>query len=668
MSKELSVSKIAEFLKDSVEALKTTEYTCCEYALDDDLSLFVGWSGGYGDEIDNSIIQSEDEPDFAINAGIKGNHDYMKTDFDWLNYPYEEKTGEVWDTGMTVSPKEDYEDMAQWYIEQYQEIRKALDNGEVILENKKVEESSEKEEVSFQEIETMMDNAEDYADLYNAASYIKNTDLRIDVENLIGTCEDDEDEIDQAVSIITSDLIDMYINDENVENLKENKKLTESAETLDNSDEEDLATLFYEQAMETGTISGREGTIKDYEFDSLEEVQDWYDENVTDEVYNKAVAVVTKILNNIKYYKDSEGSGLFIELNDNHTLWDIEAPEDYEEDGTLDEVYNDIVSDACAEFQKETGEQLYLLGRSGRHACVSNKFMNAYRYEELKEIQERLEKEVIENANTYLKNGLEESKKLTEKKTDIKTALNELNVSTFNELIEQLEDLYSKGIIDDDQFDTFDEIVSEQKEKCEDYITRREKVTNTDDNDIAGIESDYILSAIQNLIQSLDENKKVTEGKSIKQDFEDYCKDLGIDCNKKSSINKYLGDYAKQINSQEGIKDFDAKMKEAEKELKECLKTKKTEADNIEMKTTAGILEDIKNEINKNCSDYVQAKTVTVDDVTGIKLTRKGNQDLISLFDKIVEVMSAHNISKSDYEIDLKGNDLILAVKNMTVN
>lgn len=651
MSKELSVSKIAEFLKDSVEALKTTEYTCCEYALDDDLSLFVGWSGGYGDEIDNSIIQSEDEPDFAINAGIKGNHDYMKTDFDWLNYPYEEKTGEVWDTGMTVSPKEDYEDMAQWYIEQYQEIRKALDNGEVMLENKKVEESSEKEEVSFQEIETMMDNAEDYADLYNAASYIKNTDLRIDVENLIGTCEDDEDEIDQAVSIITSDLIDMYINDENVENLKENKKLTESAETLDNSDEEDLATLFYGQAMETGTISGREGTIKDYEFDSLEEVQDWYDENVTEEMYNKVVAIVTKALENVKFYRADNKT--LIELNDNHTMWDIEIPEGKEAgfDSYMTYRYSDVVTEAANEFEEETGVPMYFEGRSGRHVCVPNNFLNAYKYNELKSKQEQLEKEVIEKVEFELKGEeVDESKKVEgifKNEWVIWCTINGNAGYLGNDIDNGENNLYG-DLKDAKRFSS--------KEEAEKIKAEVEEKFNADETSVL---------TVKNAEKA---DKKVTEGKSIKQDFEDYCKDLGIDCNKKSSINKYLGDYAKQINSQEGIKDFDAKMKEAEKELKECLKTKKTEADNIEMKTTASILEDIKNEINKNCSDYVQAKTVTVDDVTGIKLTRKGNQDLISLFDKIVEVMSAHNISKSDYEIDLKGNDLILAVKNMTVN
>ena len=93
----------------------------------------------------------------------------------------------------------------------------------------------------------------------------------------------------------------------------------------------------------------------------------------------------------------------------------------------------------------------------------------------------------------------------------------------------------------------------------------------------------------------------------------------------------------------------------------------KTEADNIEMKTTASVLDDIKNALNKRCGDILSAETAKVDDVVGLKLTRKGKQDLVYLFDKIRDNLQAAGIDPKDYEIDLKGDSLILAMKNMTV-
>lgn len=73
----------------------------------------------------------------------------------------------------------------------------------------------ESADYDFDEIENMMANADDYSDLYLAASYIKDDSLRIDVEECIGQCEDDGDDVDVAYSVTTSDYIDPYRNEEN---------------------------------------------------------------------------------------------------------------------------------------------------------------------------------------------------------------------------------------------------------------------------------------------------------------------------------------------------------------------------------------------------------------------------------------------------------------------
>lgn len=67
----------------------------------------------------------------------------------------------------------------------------------------------------FSEIIDMMSNAESYDELYTAAELIKDDSLRMDVEQLIGQCEDDGDEVNTAYSVVTSDLLDNKVNDLN---------------------------------------------------------------------------------------------------------------------------------------------------------------------------------------------------------------------------------------------------------------------------------------------------------------------------------------------------------------------------------------------------------------------------------------------------------------------
>lgn len=76
---------------------------------------------------------------------------------------------------------------------------------------------NEEEEYSYQEIITRMENATSYDELYDAANLIKDDNLRVDVEQLIGECEDDGDDVETAYSIVTSDLLDSKVTDLNEE-------------------------------------------------------------------------------------------------------------------------------------------------------------------------------------------------------------------------------------------------------------------------------------------------------------------------------------------------------------------------------------------------------------------------------------------------------------------
>jgi hypothetical protein len=117
------MSKIAQFIKESVEWLIENQEGCCKYQLDDHLAIFVGWSSGYGKEPRNDVIQAKDDPDWGINAGIKvWTSDYMQTDFDWINFPYY-KDGDVLDMDCSISPQEDYERVAKHLLNMYNEVK-----------------------------------------------------------------------------------------------------------------------------------------------------------------------------------------------------------------------------------------------------------------------------------------------------------------------------------------------------------------------------------------------------------------------------------------------------------------------------------------------------------------------------------------------------------------
>lgn len=69
--------------------------------------------------------------------------------------------------------------------------------------------------MSFEEIITKMENAVDYMDLYDAASYIIDDDLRVAVEQLIEECENDNVSVEEAYSLIISDLLDIHLDELN---------------------------------------------------------------------------------------------------------------------------------------------------------------------------------------------------------------------------------------------------------------------------------------------------------------------------------------------------------------------------------------------------------------------------------------------------------------------
>lgn len=131
-------NKIAKFIKESVDWLLAEQQGCCRHKLDDHLAVFVGWSAGYGNEKRDDVIQAKDNLDYGINVGLKvWTSDDLWTDFDWLNFPYYDD-GEVLDMSESITPYEDYNQIADVLLKWYDEVKNIVlaDDGRILEDDR----------------------------------------------------------------------------------------------------------------------------------------------------------------------------------------------------------------------------------------------------------------------------------------------------------------------------------------------------------------------------------------------------------------------------------------------------------------------------------------------------------------------------------------------------
>lgn len=122
MRMEFTMENISKWLEESKNWLVDNQSGCCTLKLDDRLAICVGWSAGYGDEPREDVIQAKDEPDYAINAGIKvWTSDDLRTDFEFINFPYKEN-GDIYDDAISLSKDEDFDWLANALITDYEAL------------------------------------------------------------------------------------------------------------------------------------------------------------------------------------------------------------------------------------------------------------------------------------------------------------------------------------------------------------------------------------------------------------------------------------------------------------------------------------------------------------------------------------------------------------------
>lgn len=118
---------LAQFIERAVRILQTSDATNTRYILDENLAVYVGWSYDDGGSMGYGI--PDDSGEYVIYAGVKLRNDSYWADYDWLDYPYDKETGDVWDNGLYIAPNEDYDNIARDLSKAYQEILQEVASG-----------------------------------------------------------------------------------------------------------------------------------------------------------------------------------------------------------------------------------------------------------------------------------------------------------------------------------------------------------------------------------------------------------------------------------------------------------------------------------------------------------------------------------------------------------
>ncbi len=112
---------LAKDIKDAVEWLIEEDCGCVTLKLDDRLAVCVGWSDGF-DPDDETVIHGK-PASFAIVAAIKvWTSDDLRTDIDWIDAPWH-KNGNVFDDSISIGRNNNYEFIAESFLEDYEELK-----------------------------------------------------------------------------------------------------------------------------------------------------------------------------------------------------------------------------------------------------------------------------------------------------------------------------------------------------------------------------------------------------------------------------------------------------------------------------------------------------------------------------------------------------------------
>lgn len=125
----MSKVEIATWLKTTAKRMAKEDGAGCASLFIDrnnhDIALSVGWLGGYDPKNTGSDFRSKKQPEYALNAELVKYNPADCADLEWMEMPYDEKTGEVWNTGCTLGENTDWLKTADYYLKEFKAMVEA---------------------------------------------------------------------------------------------------------------------------------------------------------------------------------------------------------------------------------------------------------------------------------------------------------------------------------------------------------------------------------------------------------------------------------------------------------------------------------------------------------------------------------------------------------------
>lgn len=123
-----TIKDLAAWIEGLKTAAKNDEAVAISWfngTKDKPFAIIGGWADGFADDYADILCLSKTDPNYAMCVKIAINEGpYAYTDFELMNMPYDEETGEVDDTEVALEWDDDSEEAARWLLCEWERIMK----------------------------------------------------------------------------------------------------------------------------------------------------------------------------------------------------------------------------------------------------------------------------------------------------------------------------------------------------------------------------------------------------------------------------------------------------------------------------------------------------------------------------------------------------------------
>jgi hypothetical protein len=130
-----TIKDLAAWIEDLKEAARRDDAVSISWfngTKDKPFAIIGGWAeGGFAEYFSDVMCISKADPSYGMCVKIAINEGpYAYTDYEIMNMPYDEKTGDVDDTEQALEWDDDAESLAAWFLCEWERIMK--EHGEEI--------------------------------------------------------------------------------------------------------------------------------------------------------------------------------------------------------------------------------------------------------------------------------------------------------------------------------------------------------------------------------------------------------------------------------------------------------------------------------------------------------------------------------------------------------